>query len=249
MTAIKTNIRFKINIKTSTLLLDFLNGKINKYREPQRRGTRKGEVIGLSLVKYIAALRSLYKVKIKDVAEQLGVSYGLLRKWRTEKVFKKQVASFEKEFAKVWCKYFWEHHTMNMDLDLTKKATTLQKSRTQIKRQEKRLSDIDQYSKSLTLAIQDEMKRAYMPKEGDAELVFLQKLEDLTSAIIELEPKGEFANDFKKVLRKAMKEAKKIGIAQCGKDVKNFIKKKNPTKAEREVALEQIEMILNFNKR
>ena len=100
MTAIKTNIRFKINIKTSTLLLDFLNGKINKYREPQRRGTRKGEVIGLSLVKYIAALRSLYKVKIKDVAEQLGVSYGLLRKWRTEEVFKKQVASFEKEFAK-----------------------------------------------------------------------------------------------------------------------------------------------------
>jgi len=76
----------KINISES--LVSFLNAffyqKINTYTEPIRRGTPRGEPIGFSHQKYNAALFCLKKWKLKDLANVVGVSHGLLRKWRTE---------------------------------------------------------------------------------------------------------------------------------------------------------------------
>jgi len=89
-----------------TFLKNFINDKILKYVEPQRRGTPKGNPIGLSKVKYnAAALCSLTKTSVKEIANQLDVSYGLLRKWRTEDKFYEVVDELEREF----CQLLVEH--------------------------------------------------------------------------------------------------------------------------------------------
>jgi hypothetical protein len=81
------------------LLLRFLREKEKNYREPTRRGTPRGEAIGLSLKKYRATLYSLTSIDLIAMSKKLGVSYGLLRKWRTEPGFKKQIEELIQEFA------------------------------------------------------------------------------------------------------------------------------------------------------
>lgn len=66
---------------------EFIQERVDSYPEPQRLGTRKGDPIGLSKIKYAAALHGLTYKKPKEIAEEVGVSYGLLRKWGTEKEF------------------------------------------------------------------------------------------------------------------------------------------------------------------
>ena len=82
----------------STFLDKFIIEKIKQYREPQRKGTPRGVEIGLSLRKYSAAGWSLKNISLKELAEKVGVSYGLLRKWKTEKAFKEQIAELQSEF-------------------------------------------------------------------------------------------------------------------------------------------------------
>lgn len=75
-----------------TLLENFIDKRIRSYVEPEREGTPRGESIGLSSKKYLATLLMLRDLKLKDIAAQVGVSYGLLRKWTTEKQFKGAVS-------------------------------------------------------------------------------------------------------------------------------------------------------------
>jgi hypothetical protein len=70
-----------------TFLEKFINEKLNSYVEPQRKGTPRGEPIGFSKQKYQATLLLMFDMKQQDIAELIGVSYGLLRRWRTEKKF------------------------------------------------------------------------------------------------------------------------------------------------------------------
>jgi hypothetical protein len=81
------------------LLLRFLREKEMNYDEPTRRGTPRGEPIGMSLKKYRATLDSLTSIDLIAMSKKLGVSYGLLRKWRTEPGFKKQIEDLIQEFA------------------------------------------------------------------------------------------------------------------------------------------------------
>jgi hypothetical protein len=82
----------------SGVLGRFVSDKLKNYLEPTRAGTPKGEAIGLSRKKFRAALLSLTSVDLLTQAKLIGVSYGVLRKWRTEEALLKEVRRLENEF-------------------------------------------------------------------------------------------------------------------------------------------------------
>jgi hypothetical protein len=76
----------------------FIRGRRDTYTEPSRAGTPKGERIGLSGSKYQATLLALTNVPLAKVAGMAHVSYGLLKKWRTEEEFQRQVEKHVHDF-------------------------------------------------------------------------------------------------------------------------------------------------------
>ena len=87
------------------LLLRFIKEKRENYVEPSRKGTPRGEIIGLSLEKYMASLFMLTSMDLKRVSERSKVSYGLIRKWRTEAPFKGQIEKHIMEYAPLFIGY------------------------------------------------------------------------------------------------------------------------------------------------
>ncbi len=84
--------------KLDTLLTRFIDCKVKIYKEPQRKGTPRGESVGFSKKKYIASLFLITKLDLQSLAESLDISYGLLRKWRTEDAFKKTIEQHAIDF-------------------------------------------------------------------------------------------------------------------------------------------------------
>lgn len=85
-------------------LFDYIARRELDYCEPQRQGTPRGEKIGFTTKKYLASLLvGLTNFKLKKLAGDLdkkyGLSYGLIKKWRTEKDFKKACEDHAEEFA------------------------------------------------------------------------------------------------------------------------------------------------------
>jgi hypothetical protein len=69
-------------------------------------GTPRGSPIGFSREKYTATLLMLAEHRgQKQIAEFLEIGYGLLRKWKTEPEFKKEVEQHVKEFAALFKEY------------------------------------------------------------------------------------------------------------------------------------------------
>jgi hypothetical protein len=95
-------------IEPKGLLSRFIKEKAGNYSEPIRRGTPRGEVIGFSSKKYAASLLILTSSDLKLLSQKLGISYGLLRKWRTEGLFKKQIEEHEREFAAIFIDHLLE---------------------------------------------------------------------------------------------------------------------------------------------
>lgn len=91
---------------SETLLMKFISEKITKYNEPSRAGTPRGEKIGFPLKKYTAAILSLFSYNLKELSELSKVSYGLLRKWRTEPDFLDLIHRSCQEFAEVFTLWF-----------------------------------------------------------------------------------------------------------------------------------------------
>ncbi len=91
-----------------THLSQFIYEKGFSYEEPQRIGTSKGDPIGFSKNKYLASLYMLTNYKKKDIAKELKISYGLLRKWGTEKEFKEMVMSHYTEFISILSVYIFK---------------------------------------------------------------------------------------------------------------------------------------------
>jgi hypothetical protein len=86
--------------KADISLLDaFIVHEIMNYKEPVRKGAPKGQPIGFFYKKYHAALLSLKKASLKQQSDVLKISYGLLRKWRTEDTFKEQIGKMESDFT------------------------------------------------------------------------------------------------------------------------------------------------------
>lgn len=106
----------KTAIKPPTLLEDFFQDRLSRYVEPNRKGTAKGDAIGLSRNKYKASLCFLYEFDargtggVKGVAKLLGVSYPLLKNWRSEELFKMTMLLHMVEFADVFFNFVEQLH-------------------------------------------------------------------------------------------------------------------------------------------
>ncbi|MEW6586065.1 MAG: hypothetical protein AB1442_10705 [Nitrospirota bacterium] len=94
----------------NTLLESFIEQKAKAYAEPSQRGMSKGQRLGFSKKKYLATLYMLTADKQITMAMELGISYGLLRKWKTEKPFRATVRKHCKEFADTFIKYVSERY-------------------------------------------------------------------------------------------------------------------------------------------
>jgi hypothetical protein len=74
--------------------------KLKRVDEPKREGTPKGEKIGFTGKKHFASiLVGIKNDKLKDIAKQSEVSYGLLRKWKTEPDFQGAAENHCSEFV------------------------------------------------------------------------------------------------------------------------------------------------------
>lgn len=74
------------------LVLQWAEERLERYEEPSRAGTPKGEPIGLSRKKFNAALLMVLHpncLKLKEIAKIAKVSEGVLRVWRTKEQFRK----------------------------------------------------------------------------------------------------------------------------------------------------------------
>jgi hypothetical protein len=91
-----------------SLIKEFFRNELASYREPQRQGTPRGERIGFSTVKYHASLLALLNNDLREQSGLLGISYGLLRKWRTEPEFKKVVNGHCDKFTVIFFKHLLE---------------------------------------------------------------------------------------------------------------------------------------------
>lgn len=91
-----------------TLLRKFIDTETSQYIEPVREGTAKGDAIGLSATKYKSTLLFLTNLKGKEIAEAVGVSYGLLRVWRTEPQYRFAIDIHERTFAGLVAKHIVE---------------------------------------------------------------------------------------------------------------------------------------------
>lgn len=89
----------------NTLLLNFIHTETSQYIEPVREGTAKGDPIGLSSIKYKSTLLFLTNLKGKEIAEAVGVSYGLLRVWRTEDLYLTAIERHTRTFAGIVVKH------------------------------------------------------------------------------------------------------------------------------------------------
>lgn len=103
----------------ATLIGDFVGQKTASYIEPERKGTAKGDEIGFSQKKYEASLWNITSLKLRILAILLGISHGLLRKWRTEEKFKKMIAQHCREFAEYFCNFIEELVAKELEFDKT----------------------------------------------------------------------------------------------------------------------------------
>ncbi len=95
----------------------FIDVKVEKHLDPPRKGTHKGDPIGLSQKKYKAALMSLLYLFQADVADEVGVTPGLLRKWHTETEFKETIRRCCSEFADRYLGIILEEKGLGHDIN------------------------------------------------------------------------------------------------------------------------------------
>jgi len=79
----------------------FIVRHAQQYVEPERRGTKRGDPIGLSAAKYRASLMVMTRLSLRDAARAAGVSYGVLAKWKTEDDFMRQVDAHIARFVAI----------------------------------------------------------------------------------------------------------------------------------------------------
>lgn len=78
---------------------EFLIFKHHHHEEPSRKGTPRGEKIGFPWKKQNACIAlAVTDLKMKNIAEQLGISYGLLRKWKSEPDFQDEMVKHGQGF-------------------------------------------------------------------------------------------------------------------------------------------------------
>lgn len=89
--------------RSDGLLSRFIREKLAQHVEPARQGTPRGAPVGFSRKKLAAALGALTSRDVQQTAREVGVSYGVVRKWRTEAPFKALVEGLEDDFVAHFC--------------------------------------------------------------------------------------------------------------------------------------------------
>ena len=89
--------------RSDGLLSRFIRDELARHVEPARRGTPRGAPVGFSRKKLAAALGALTSTDVQQTAREVGVSYGVVRKWRTEAPFKALIERLEDEFVARFC--------------------------------------------------------------------------------------------------------------------------------------------------
>jgi len=84
---------------TDSQLGSFIKEKLAGHREPIREGVPRGDLIGFSGIKYEVMLATaLMGLGPKELAEEYGISYDVLRQWRAEPQFRELVERNQREF-------------------------------------------------------------------------------------------------------------------------------------------------------
>lgn len=81
----------------------YISEQLKGYIEPQRKGIPRGQPIGMHKNKFTAALLiSLTNVKQRQIARDMDINYGLLRKWNSEKEFQKAKSRHRRRFIELF---------------------------------------------------------------------------------------------------------------------------------------------------
>jgi hypothetical protein len=85
-----------------TVIERFIREKVEGYNEPTRQGVPRGEKRGFPRKKLYASLLALTDATLQDQAKRAGISYDVLRKWRSEPEFKQKVEEHRDAFLRYW---------------------------------------------------------------------------------------------------------------------------------------------------
>jgi hypothetical protein len=103
----------KKTLKPAASIIEaFIEQQLNAYVEPDRKGTPRDQSGLLSRAKYHASLLTIGDYPRKEIAKRAGVTYDVLRVWRTERAFKEEV----KRNTKALCQYAYETHVVAQSL-------------------------------------------------------------------------------------------------------------------------------------
>lgn len=241
---------------------EFIEQKTASYIEPERKGTAKGDEIGFSRKKHEAAVYNITKLKIKYLAFIIAISYGLLRKWRTEEKFKEMIKKYSRQFAECFCGYIDK-----LVEEESEKINKLSDEEYEIYLAEcqHRLSDGDLYGPQICAEVQRilEMRIAeidHRRKQGasgpkdDIYLVMLERA--LNWSNIDLKPKSgllkQITDDIKRRRREQLDRDKERGATIIDQDPIELFKKvlahENLTDKDREQAIQLLEVELELLK-
>src|SRR5262245_16583540 len=130
---------------TARLLPKFIEARPAEKMEPISKGISMGDPVGFPFAKYKATLfalreRVLDSVEdLKTQAEELNVSYGLLRKWRSEEGFKDMVAQHQKEFTSYVLQATRGVMIKGAEVSLKARLEMLQRAQTQLEQSRQKL--------------------------------------------------------------------------------------------------------------
>jgi len=107
-----------------TLLEMYIKDMNGCFQEPDRKGTTKGEEIGVYHNKYNAALHSLYSYEQKEIAQRAGISFSYYRKMRTEDNYKSFAKHIVNDFAVNFACLYLQKGSINKHTYATSVART-----------------------------------------------------------------------------------------------------------------------------
>jgi len=210
-----------------TLLDAFIFDSIEEYTPPERKGTPKGEEIGYNIQKFSALFNLLRNWPLKKVAAAAGVSYGVLRKWRSEEAFKKMYQDVQHTFALRFC---------DCIVDLCNKTPKTKKAFIDLEN-DPRFIDTDSYRESLRKFIEDAFRKIYLKGGG----IESRNIRAFFTAIRVLYPDDPKKISLSYDVRSIDSDNKKrIMVLDA---ISSFFDCKSPTAEDREQAIKNIELL------
>jgi hypothetical protein len=223
----------------STLLERFIDERKTLYAEPSRKGLPKGEPIGFSRKKYLASLYMLTADKQITVAMELGISYGLVRKWNTERAFTSLIRKHCREFANTFVRHLSERYARQGTApgeaqDRGKPGLPGSRS----------FSDAGNYGPSLMAEVLKAVVNA--AQKAEEEGAFVRGFTILSSFLEQIVPLME-PGRLEEIGRKAgidivvLERGVKLGVIER---VKRFVMKKEPEDAERAEVCQLLDQLI-----